>query len=87
MVPEPDSAPLGEESLDHDPVATLVRWEGSGAVWRVLGRTRAGVTVGLFSCDGGEEMGRLRSADPRLLRWVDERAGAERDEGHRHSTF
>jgi hypothetical protein len=62
---------------DPDPVATLVRWEQSGAVWRVLGRANAGVTVGLFSCDGGEEMGRLRSTDPRLLAWLEEHDESE----------
>jgi hypothetical protein len=69
---EPDSR------ADPDPIATLLRWEGGGAVWRVLGRTRGEVTVGLFSCDGGEEMGRLRSSDPRVLGWVEEHENAGR---------
>jgi hypothetical protein len=62
---------------EPDPVATLVRWRDSGAVWRLLGRRNAEVTVGLYSCDGGEEMGRLRSSDPRLLSWVEEHGDGE----------
>ncbi len=59
-----------EGSSPDDDLAALRRWEGSGAVWRVLARGSDQVTVGLFSCDGGEEMGRIVSADPALLAYV-----------------
>lgn len=62
---------------EADPVAMLRRWEHSGAVWRVLGRPGAGVTVGLFSCDGGEEMSRFTSSDPSLLAWLAGRSSSE----------
>ena len=37
-------------------VSTLLRWELQGGVWRVLGRDGEQVTIGLFTCDAGEEM-------------------------------
>ena len=62
---------------EQDPVDTLRRWERSGAVWRVLGRSRVEVTIGLFSCDGGEEMARIVSADPRVRGYVATRPDSE----------
>lgn len=44
---------------DADPAAELERWETSGGHWRVLSRSEGSVVVGLFTCDGGEEMGRV----------------------------
>lgn len=58
-------------------VEQLRRWEDSGALWRVLSRDAHRVTIGLFSCDGGEEVHRLTSADPALLRFV---AGRDRSD-------
>ena len=43
----------------EDPVASLRRWEESGAVWRVLHRSGGSVTVALLTCDGGEQVGEL----------------------------
>jgi hypothetical protein len=54
-------------SMGDDPAAVLQRWEDCGGVWRVLDRRAGTVTVGLYRCDGGEEMDRVSSADPRLL--------------------
>ena len=54
-----------------DALARLRRWEESGATWRVLVRTPDAVELALLSCDAGEEMDRLRSDDPALLRHVD----------------
>lgn len=59
--------------MSNDPVATLLRWEQSGAHWSVISRRRAAVTVGLFRCDGGEEVDRITSSDPALLAFLDER--------------
>jgi len=56
--------------VSEDPVAALSRWEAAGAVWRVLARDGDAVTVSLCQCDGGEEVGRLTSADPRLSRYL-----------------
>ena len=48
----------------------LSRWEAAGAVWRVVARDGDAVTVALCQCDGGEEVGRLTSADPRLAGYL-----------------
>lgn len=55
-----------DETVPADPVAVLRRWQDSGAHWKVIGRRGGRLTVGLYRCDGGEEVDRLTSADPRL---------------------
>jgi hypothetical protein len=52
--------------VSEDPIAVLSRWEAAGAVWRVVARDGDAVTIALCQCDGGEEVGRLTSTDPRL---------------------
>jgi hypothetical protein len=42
-------------------VESLQRWEDSGAVWKVLQRQGDKVTIGMFRCDGGEEVDRFTS--------------------------
>ena len=59
--------------MSVDPVAVLQRWEASGAHWRVLHRSGDSVTVGLYTCDGGEEVDRIASTDPRLRAHLGER--------------
>ena len=61
----------------EDPLEQIVRWERSGGHWRVLARTDESVTVGLYTCDGGEEMGRLTSGDPDVLDHVGDRSASE----------
>ena len=56
--------------MTEDPVAVLSRWAVAGAVWRVVARDGDAVTVALCQCDGGEEAGRLSSADPRLTGYL-----------------
>lgn len=58
-------------------VATLQRWESSGAVWQVVGRTADTVTVALLTCDGGQEVERLTSGDQALLAYVGDRESSE----------
>jgi hypothetical protein len=55
---------------DRDLVETLLRWEESGAVWQVVARTPARVTIALLRCDGGEEVERLSTGDPATLAFV-----------------
>ena len=40
----------------------------------MLGRDQDEVTIGLFTCDAGEEMDRFTSADEQLLAVIDERS-------------
>lgn len=61
----------------RDLVAVLRRWEECGAVWRVLARLPSGVTVALCQCDGGEEVERFTSGDPRLLAFLAGRSSSE----------
>ena len=62
---------------DEDPVEVLRRWESSGAVWRVLSRRGGALEVGLFTCDGGEEMSRLVSDDAALRAYVGDRGSSD----------
>jgi hypothetical protein len=40
-------------------IAVLERWIASGGHWDVLAENGDRVTVGLYTCDGGEEMDRV----------------------------
>ena len=60
----------GASPADRDYVAELVRWQDAGAIWDVLAHTPNGVTIALMRCDGGEEVDRFTSDDPRLLEFV-----------------
>ncbi len=62
--------------MDVDRVAELKRWEESGAVWSVVSRRQGRVTVALLRCDGGEEVDRFTSDDPRLLEYLGDRFGS-----------
>ena len=64
--------------MNIDRVAELQRWQDAGAVWKVIVRTGRSVTIGLLRCDGGEEVDRFTSDDPRLLAFIgDRRSSAE----------
>lgn len=60
-------------TVNDDPVEILQRWESAGGVWRVIGRGGGHLTVGLFRCDGGEQVDEVRSADETLLAFVGDR--------------
>jgi hypothetical protein len=60
-----------------DLVAVLQRWADAGAVWRVVDRRHGSVTVALCRCDGGEEVDRISSTDPNLMRFLADRASSE----------
>jgi hypothetical protein len=59
--------------MSDDQVAVLQRWEDAGAHWAVIDRNSNSVTVGLYRCDGGEEVDRFSSSDPALLEFLRER--------------
>ncbi|AGZ43813.1 hypothetical protein [Actinoplanes friuliensis] len=62
------------DALEH-----LRRWEESGATWRVVVRTPESVELALLTCDAGEEVDRLRSADPAVLAHIGDRSRSEDD--------
>ena len=64
--------------MNVDWVAELQRWQDSGAVWEVISRKAVGVTVALLRCDGGEEVDRFTSDDPRLLSFIGDRLTSEK---------
>ena len=57
-------------TMSNNPVAVLQRWEEAGAHWAVIDRHPGSVTVGLYRCDGGEEVDRFTSTDLALLDYV-----------------
>lgn len=61
MVREPPAGRIGDRS-PGDLVDVLSRWENSGGHWRILGDADHWLTIGLYSCDGGEEMARVTGA-------------------------
>jgi hypothetical protein len=61
----------------EDPVEVLRRWESSGALWRVLSRRGGSLEIGLFTCDGGEEMSRFVSDDGALRAYVGDRRSSD----------
>jgi hypothetical protein len=59
--------------MNIDRAAELQRWQDSGAVWEVISRKGGRVTVALLRCDGGEEVDRFTSDDPRLVAFIGDR--------------
>ncbi len=58
-------------------VDILRRWSEAGAVWRVLDRRGDALVIGLFRCDGGEEVDRLTVTDPAVSAFVGDRHSSE----------
>ena len=65
------------DCVNDDPVAVLQRWEDAGALWQVIERRGGSVTVALLRCDGGEEVDRVISSDPRLVEFLRGQASSE----------
>jgi len=63
--------------MDPDRVAELQRWQDSGAVWEVIAVGDGTVTVALLRCDGGEEVDRFTSTDPRVMDFIGDRRSSE----------
>jgi hypothetical protein len=57
-------------SCVDDPVEVLRRWEDAGGLWRVLRRSGDSVDIGLFRCDGGEQLDFVRSDDPNVVGYI-----------------
>lgn len=58
-------------------VWALRRWEDTGGVWRVVSRSDGWVEVSFLTCNAGEEMGRLTSADREVLEFIGARSGSD----------
>ena len=69
--------------MEHGPdlVAVLRRWEDAGGLWRVLGRNREAVTLGLYRCDDGEEIDRFVATDPRVDQFLAGRTSSQEASG------
>ena len=74
---EKQTADRSGPSDGDDLVGSLQRWQDSGAIWRVVARGEGRVTVGLFTCDGGEEVERLTSGAAEVLALVAGRESSE----------
>lgn len=62
-------------TVDDDALSVLRRWELFGGRWRMLARTGSTVTVGLYSCDGGQEMSRVTATSSDFDAFLDARRG------------
>ena len=62
---------------DADVVAALRRWEQAGGLWRVLAQDAGIIAVGLFRCDGGEEVDRLLADEAPLAPFLKGRMSSE----------
>jgi hypothetical protein len=58
---------------ESEVVTVLQRWTDAGAVWRVLSWIGDTVEISLRTCSGGEEVDRIRSADPAVVTYLDGR--------------
>lgn len=54
--------PSSDSETAEGLVEVLTRWETSGGHWRVLTSDPSWIEVGLFTCDGGEQMSRVGGA-------------------------
>lgn len=65
------TSPEGHSRPETEPpgglVALLSRWESRGGHWQVVSETDAWLTIGLMSCDGGEEMSRVTGSRTAVL--------------------
>ena len=62
---------------DADVEAALRRWEDAGGLWAVLARDAGTITVGLYRCDGGEEVDRIVTDERPLMHFLAGRRGSE----------
>ena len=63
--------------MTEEAVEVLTRWERAGGTWHVVAHSSSAATVTLCRCDGGEEVDRLTSTDPRLLAFLGSRSSSD----------
>ena len=64
---------------DADVEAALRRWEDAGGLWTVLARDAGTITVGLYRCDGGEEVDRIVTDELPLTQFLAGRSSSAED--------
>ena len=52
--------------MTTDDLERITRWVDAGAVWAVAALRGDSATVSLLRCDGGEEVERFVTTDPRV---------------------
>ena len=65
---DPRDAGRSESQPPGGLVEVLTRWERSGGHWQVLSSNDVWIDIGLFSCDGLEQMSRVSGARTAVLR-------------------
>lgn len=53
--------------MSEDALERLHRWELAGGTWQIVDASGNQAVVGLFRCDGGEEVDRFETSDPRIV--------------------
>ena len=56
--------------VTSEDLETLRRWVDFGGAWEVAHREPGQVTLSLLRCDGAEEVSRMVSRDPEVLRYT-----------------
>ena len=51
-------------------LAVLLRWQASGAPWRIYAQSDQSVTISLCDCVTEQEVERFVSSDPQLLAYL-----------------
>lgn len=62
---------------DAERLEEVLRWEESGGTWQVLAEAGDRVTLGLFTCSGGEEMDRIVASRAAIAATLGGRRGSE----------
>ena len=61
---------MPDQEISYD-LQRLLRWQDSGATWRVLAHRGGTMTISLCRCDDeGEEVDRLVSDEPDLINYA-----------------
>jgi hypothetical protein len=76
-ISDDDLVPRMTDRPGDELIQALLRWQQSGAVWRVLQHQPTLATVALLRCDAGEEVERLTSDDPVWLEYLHGRDGSD----------
>ena len=78
MTQMPDGHSSGSASPDlgaSPDLDALRRWEDAGGQWHLVAHNESSVRIALCRCDGGEEVQRITSREPALMRYVANVAG------------